>query len=333
MVEARGRHLAQTRRLHLRDFLGPLVHEQDEDAAVRTVLRDSFGDGLQDHRLSRLRGRHDEGALTRPHGTDEVDDAVRVVGLATAFESAFETQPAIRVLRAQAVEPSSVSQSPRGLAVDGVEVSERGALAGAWRSAGLPADLVTGPEVVPGDDLRAYVDVLVARRISRVLSTHETGSVAKPLEQPQIRVPGTFGHLGRRWFSLRWRRPAALASPSPRASATVAVPATAAASRPFAGTLSARRPALRPPTAGSLSLAGTAAPLGSVSSAVGCVVRQFTALRSRVSPRTPDGILEPRSSPGRNELSGTGDVDQKIDREADRNHEEVSRGSSPSRTL
>jgi hypothetical protein len=51
----RGRDdLALDRSLHVRDFLGTLVHEDDHEVGLGVVGRDGVGDGLQHHRLARL---------------------------------------------------------------------------------------------------------------------------------------------------------------------------------------------------------------------------------------------------------------------------------------
>ena len=253
VVEARSGHFAEARRLHLRHFLRALVDEEDEDSGVRMILRDSLGDRLKDHGLAGLRGRDDEGPLAHPHGTDEIDDPVRVVGLPAAFESAFQPEPPVGVDRAQAVELPAPSELVGSVAVHGVEIPERGALSGARGPAGLTADLVSRPQVVARDDLRAHVDVGVARRVPGVLAPDEARAVAEPLDESEVAVLRTFRDFGDRGLPGAALLGTALLSrplPSPVAAAArtaAAIPAFAAGFALAAGFASApaRRTAAR----------------------------------------------------------------------------------------
>jgi hypothetical protein len=78
-VEGGGDHLAEPQHLHLGDLLRPLVDEQHQEQRLRVVGGDPGDDRLQEHRLARARGRHDQRALPLAERRDQVDDAVRVV--------------------------------------------------------------------------------------------------------------------------------------------------------------------------------------------------------------------------------------------------------------
>ena len=63
LVEGRAYDLALDGAHHVRHLLGPLVDEQDDEVYLLVVLRQAVGDGLEEHRLARSRGRDDEPAL------------------------------------------------------------------------------------------------------------------------------------------------------------------------------------------------------------------------------------------------------------------------------
>ena len=68
---------ASTSRAEIRDLLGPLVHEQQDEVNVRAVRADRLGDVLEQDRLARARRREDQPALAASERGDEVDGAHR----------------------------------------------------------------------------------------------------------------------------------------------------------------------------------------------------------------------------------------------------------------
>ena len=116
------------------------------------------------------------------------------------------------------------------MAVDGVEIPERRTLAGARGAAGLAADLVSRPQIVARNDLRAHVDVVVARGVRGVLAADEPGAVAEPLDEPQVAVLRTLRNFGGRILLVGLLLPGPLSSPVAAPARTAApVPALSAA--------------------------------------------------------------------------------------------------------
>ena len=79
LVEGRAQDLAPNVLDHVRDFLRPLVHEEDQQLHVGVVLLNAVRDRLQQNRLAGPRRRHDESALPRPDGRYQVHDPGRQV--------------------------------------------------------------------------------------------------------------------------------------------------------------------------------------------------------------------------------------------------------------
>ena len=104
MVEAGGDDLAHPRHFHLAHFLGPFVHQQDEELGLRVVVRDAGGDGLQHGGLAGLGGGDDQRALAEAERCDEVDEATGHVTLPARRLGAFELEHPARVHRGEPVE-------------------------------------------------------------------------------------------------------------------------------------------------------------------------------------------------------------------------------------
>ena len=105
-VEGRGNDLAFDRALHVGDFFGPLVDQQNDQVALGMIGRDRVGDILQQNRLTGPRRRHDQAALAFAERRYDVDHARRQVLDGRVFD--FEFQPLGRVERRQVVEVALV---------------------------------------------------------------------------------------------------------------------------------------------------------------------------------------------------------------------------------
>jgi hypothetical protein len=77
--KGRGDDLALHRTLHVGDFLGPFVDQQDDQEHFGMVVGDGLGDVLQQHGLAGARRRDDQRALALALRADQVDHARRLV--------------------------------------------------------------------------------------------------------------------------------------------------------------------------------------------------------------------------------------------------------------
>ena len=133
MVEAGGDDLAHARHLHLAHFLGPLVHQQDEELRLGMVVRDARGDGLQHRGLAGLGGGHDQRALAEAEGGDEVDEATGHVALPARGLGALQLEHAARVHRGKPVEVGAAAGLLGGAPVDRGELPQQRRLAATGR--------------------------------------------------------------------------------------------------------------------------------------------------------------------------------------------------------
>ena len=82
-----------------RHFLGPLVHQQDDELHLRVVRHDGLADVLEKRRLARAGGGDDQAALALADRRHQVHDARRV-----AVRHGFELDALFRVDARQLVE-------------------------------------------------------------------------------------------------------------------------------------------------------------------------------------------------------------------------------------
>src|SRR5699024_7754333 len=118
-IEGRGDDLALDGTLHVRDFLGTFVDEDDHEVRFGIVLGDRIRDLLHDRGLTGLRGRDDETALALADGRDEVDQTRRV-----QLRGGLQPQALLRVERGELRELHAAASIVDGQSVDGVEADE-----------------------------------------------------------------------------------------------------------------------------------------------------------------------------------------------------------------
>src|SRR3546814_10323547 len=75
LVEGRGDDFAVHAALHVGDFLGPFVDQQDDQIDLGMVVGDRLGDILQQHGLTRTRRRDDQ--RSEEH-TSELQSLMRI---------------------------------------------------------------------------------------------------------------------------------------------------------------------------------------------------------------------------------------------------------------
>src|ERR1035437_8415729 len=166
-VEGRGDDLALDRPLHVGNFLGTLVDQDDHEVGLRVVRRDRVGDRLQDQGLAGLGRADDQATLPLADRGDEVDQPGR-----EDVRLGLQTQSLLRVERGELVEVDTVQGLVRLQTVDGVQANQRvELLAGRDLLA-----LAQGPDgtgycvalakVVLLDDAERHVDVVLTGQVA-----------------------------------------------------------------------------------------------------------------------------------------------------------------------
>ena len=181
-VKARRHHLAEAAELHLGHFFRPLIHEQDEQLRLGEVAGNTLGDGLQDHRLARLGGSNNHGALALADRAEQVDDTIGVVWLAETEQAALELDTLLGVRGAQLVEVGSAVECAGILTVDAVHPAEGRTLVAPGRLACETGDLVAGPQSKLLDHLLAYVDVVPGGLVAMLAESDEPDALAGQLQ-------------------------------------------------------------------------------------------------------------------------------------------------------
>ena len=182
LVERGSDHFPKSALLHLGDFLGAFVHQEDDQMAFGIVCNDALGHGLENGGLSGLGRRHDHRALSLAKRTDEIDDPVGIVWLTEHRSPAFEHELLIRVCSTKPLELGARSHVLRRPVVDALQMRERRALS----VSSLPDDthqLVSGTKAELLDHAGAHVDVVVAGGIPGLPTPNEAGAATQNLEQ------------------------------------------------------------------------------------------------------------------------------------------------------
>src|SRR5690349_2648652 len=145
-VEGRADDLAAYRALHVSDFFGALVDEQNDQVDLRMVRRDGVRDALQHHGFTRARRSDDQPALAFSERRQQIHHADGEVILAR-----LQLQPLVRVERRQVVEENLVPRFLRWFEVDRVYFDECEVALAFFRRTNLAGDCVTGTQIEAAD--------------------------------------------------------------------------------------------------------------------------------------------------------------------------------------
>src|SRR5271170_3829535 len=155
LVERGADYLALDRALHIGDFFGALVYEQDDQYDIRMVGSDRVGYGLQQHRLTGARRRDDEPALSAADGGEQVHDAA-----ADVLADGLHLDALLWIERREVVEEDLVAGLLGRLEVDGLDLDQREIFFALMRRADVAADGVAGLEVEFADLGWGDVDIV-----------------------------------------------------------------------------------------------------------------------------------------------------------------------------
>ena len=179
-VEGRRHDFATYRALHLRDFLGTLINEKHHKVDFGAVRNDGRGDVLQQHRLTGLRRRDDQTALTFADRGHHVDDACReIFGTAVTL---LELQAFFREQRRQVLEQHLGACVLGRVVIDLPDLEQREialAVLGRTNQAGY---CVAGAQREAPNLAGTDIDIVRSGKIGAVGGTQEAETVLQDLE-------------------------------------------------------------------------------------------------------------------------------------------------------
>ena len=163
--------------LHVGDFFGALVDEQDDQHHFGLVGGDGVGERLQQHRLAGARRSDDETALALADRGQQVHHAA-----ADGLAHGLQLDAFLRIERGQVVEEDLVARLFGRLEVDGLDLDQGEVFLAFVGRADVAADGVAGFEVEFANLRGRDVDVVGAGQIVVVGRAQEAVAVGQNLE-------------------------------------------------------------------------------------------------------------------------------------------------------
>ena len=168
------------RALHVGDFLGTFVDEEDDQVALGVIFSDRLRDVLQQHGFAGTRRRNDQRALALADRRDDVDDAARAILLGRIL--GLHVEALVRIERGEVVERHLVAGALGILEVDGRDANEREVTLAIAGSADRAFDRVAGAQAHFPDHLRLDVDVVRTGQVVGLRRAEEAEPVGQDLD-------------------------------------------------------------------------------------------------------------------------------------------------------
>ncbi len=157
LVEGGCHHLRLDAALHVGNFFGAFVYEEDDFVNLGMVVCDGVGDALEQHCLTGLGLGHYKTSLALAYGREHIyDTAARIGGVAMAEQ----VELLVREKGGEEVERHAVADELRRPAVYELDLDEREVLVTLARGADFAGDGVAGLEGVELYLLLRDVDVV-----------------------------------------------------------------------------------------------------------------------------------------------------------------------------
>ncbi len=177
LVEGRGNDLAVDRALHVGDFLGPLVDQQDDQEHLGVVRGDRVGQRLEQHRLAGTRRGDDQATLALADRRQQIHDPAGEVVRVT-----LELQRLLGVQRRQVVEEQPLAQPLRVVEGDRQDLDQGEVVLVGLGGTHLARDGVAGGQSEALDLGRRDVDVVGTRQVVVVGVPQEAVAVLQDLQ-------------------------------------------------------------------------------------------------------------------------------------------------------
>ena len=176
LVESRRHDLTLDRTLHVRDFLGSLIDQQNDQHGFGMILGNGACNRLQQHGLAGTGRRHDQSPLALAHGGDEIHDSRGHVFRHLESEAFFWIE------RRQVVEEDLVADDFGMLEVDGLDL-DQGKVALAFLGlTHLSGNGVARAQIKTTDLAGAHVDVVRTREVVVLRSPQKSETVRQAFQ-------------------------------------------------------------------------------------------------------------------------------------------------------
>jgi hypothetical protein len=177
LVEGGADDFALDAALHIGDFLGALVDEQDDEDDLGVVGGDGVGDGLQQHGLAGAGRGDDEAALALADRSEQVHDPT-----GDLLADGLHLDALLGVERGEVIEENLVLGLLGRLEVDGLDLDQGKVLLALVGRPDVAADGVAGFEVELADLGGRDVDVVGAGEIVVIGRAEEAVAVGEDFE-------------------------------------------------------------------------------------------------------------------------------------------------------
>ena len=176
-IERGTDYFAPHRTLHVGDFFGTLVDQQNDQRNFGVIGGDRIRDVLQQHRFAGAGRRDDQAALAFSDRRDEIHHAAREI-----VPRCFQFEAPVRIERGQVIEENLVARFLRRFKVDGVDFNQRKVALAFFRRPNLARDSISRPQIEAADLRRRDIHVVGARQVVVFRGTQETESIGQAFE-------------------------------------------------------------------------------------------------------------------------------------------------------
>ena len=176
-VEGRTDHFALDGALHVGDFFGTLIDEENDEGDVGMIGGNGVGDGLEEHRLAGTGRSDDKAALALADRHQQVHDAAGEIVLGD-----FELDALLGVERSEVIEEDLVTRFFGRLKIDRVYLYKSEIAFAFLRRTDLAGDGVTRSQVKAANLRGGDVDVIGTREVVVLRRAEEAEAIGEALQ-------------------------------------------------------------------------------------------------------------------------------------------------------
>ncbi len=180
-VEGRRDDFALHAALHIGDFLGSLIDEQDQQKHLRVVVGDRLGHVLQQDGFAGTRRSDNQRTLALALRADQIDYAGRLVLDRRVL--GIEVEPLVGIERSEVVEIGPVADRVRIVVIDLEQLGQRKITLAILGRANFAFDRIAGPQAPLADLIGRDVDVVRSGKVVCLRRTQEAETILQHLDR------------------------------------------------------------------------------------------------------------------------------------------------------